>query len=199
MCVESECRGDEECPYSVYDGEWSECDAPFKCTKFGICDEKPAIALVFWCDTKANREAITKASSLIEDKGELLYTSITFTSEGFKMSDTKHTEIAHSGGKWEAIFNDHPKMTRWEIWARGKGFRVCPVNCAAMDEEHNEANAKRIAACVNACEGIPTSSLEAGCVKDMLDFIKKTTGRAYALSSDNIEGRAIIAKIEGRE
>lgn len=53
----------------------------------------------------------------------------------------------HTPGPWRAVLNDHPKMMRWEVWDSQPypGIRICPVNCAAMDMDHNEANARLIA------------------------------------------------------
>lgn len=44
--------------------------------------------------------------------------------------------------------------------------------CPPTDGDNGNANARRIVAAVNACEGIPTDALEAGAVADLLAAVE---------------------------
>ena len=50
--------------------------------------------------------------------------------------------------------------------------------------DENKANARRICAAWNACEGIPTEALEAGVVKDMLEALRIAQAEIVALERD---------------
>ena len=53
----------------------------------------------------------------------------------------------------------------WRVelsWITGSdGKRItCPTACMSRDDDENEANERRIVACVNACAGVATEELE---------------------------------------
>jgi hypothetical protein len=71
----------------------------------------------------------------------------------------------HTPGMLEIRFsNEYGGFTLAEKGGRGV---VCEYWPPAPDE-HGAANARRLAACWNACEGIPTKALEARVVGDLL-------------------------------
>lgn len=78
------------------------------------------------------------------------------------MSNAKHTP-----GPWY-VNDDHKAMSEYCVCAesRGKGFGSSVATVTQRDGDkslpHDEAvaNARRIAACINACEGIGTEYLE---------------------------------------
>ena len=60
--------------------------------------------------------------------------------------------------------NEHTKEP-WRVelsWITGSdGKRItCPTACMSRDDDENEANERRIVACVNACAGVATEELE---------------------------------------
>lgn len=61
------------------------------------------------------------------------------------------TMAEHSKGKW--VVRDKTLIVT------GKGVQVCDVSASSCTDFENEANAKRIAACVNACDGYTTEQL----------------------------------------
>lgn len=68
-----------------------------------------------------------------------------------------------------------------------------------------KANARRIAAAVNACKDIPTEALEAGAVKDLRTACQRYIRQYRASHGDEIKGETpriifeAVAKAEGRE
>ncbi len=64
----------------------------------------------------------------------------------------------------------------WKVSSRRATFIINPnsayteviAQCYFLDNKTEEENAKRIVACVNACEGITNEALEAGVVGDVL-------------------------------
>lgn len=65
----------------------------------------------------------------------------------------------------------------WRVelsWITGSdGKRItCPTACMSRDDDENEANERRIVACVNACAGIPLEWLASGltgCLQNVRD------------------------------
>ena len=51
--------------------------------------------------------------------------------------------------------------------------------------EQHEANARRICAAVNACEGIPTDALESGPVRELLKLIAETLDGTHSNKERN--------------
>jgi hypothetical protein len=69
----------------------------------------------------------------------------------------------------------------WIVSSRRATFIIKPnsvyteviAQCYFLDNKKEEANAKRIVACVNACEGITNEALEAGYIKHLVETDKK--------------------------
>ena len=97
----------------------------------------------------------------------------------------------------------------WRVelsWITGSdGKRItCPTACMSRDDDENEANERRIVACVNACAGIPTEGLEnSGFSSDILlkiatlkqqcDELKKAL-QWYADRFSNENGKPTVAQ-----
>jgi len=95
---------------------------------------------------------------------------------------------------------------------RGWGH-LTGVGACNLDEETayaiQQANAQRIVATWNACEGIPTEALEAGVVREMVEVLKETQtamnwadcdGRlTSALHSCGQRIDAVLAKLRGEQ
>lgn len=80
----------------------------------------------------------------------------------------RHTHIR--GELWLSILGG-----AWDITHNGASRPgvIADAKYSAMSDAENEANARRIVACVNACEGLPTETLEAaGLGKGVLDHLK---------------------------
>jgi len=74
-----------------------------------------------------------------------------------------------------------------------------------------EANARRIVACVNACEGIPTEALEAGVVRELVEALERCKeilddlececdsyhGFECSIHKDRELVRGVLAKVRG--
>jgi hypothetical protein len=70
------------------------------------------------------------------------------------------------------------------------GLFVRDRNGIAVATVTDTGNAERIAACVTACEGIPTGELQAGIIQDLVAWCEPTaTGRLRAIL-DRMKGRA---------
>ena len=63
----------------------------------------------------------------------------------------------------------------------------------------NHADAYRIAAAVNACEGIPTEALAAGVVKDILEALQEACDHYEMVHKEQAPWRAEIAKATGEK
>lgn len=113
------------------------------------------------------------------------------------MSTTE--EVQHTPEPWEA----KPQHTT------AYGTPIHTVQPNGRDEyDHianvfGEANARRIAAAVNACAGIPTEALEGGVVAELLARCKdaRIIMSVYATPADKTIAaiEATIAKAEGRD
>ncbi|MFH1572553.1 MAG: hypothetical protein ABIG68_01140 [Acidobacteriota bacterium] len=83
----------------------------------------------------------------------------------------------HTPGPWEYFEQDSwggrafPRERYGCVRAPKSAGGFVIVNGCAPGGRNGEAraNARRIVACVNACQGIPTEALESGAVKDWLD------------------------------
>lgn len=78
------------------------------------------------------------------------------------MSHTKEPwkygkELTARSGEW---------LISMDAGDRGRGIPICETRPASGDEQ---ANARRIVACVNACAGIPTEQLESGEARSVRD------------------------------
>jgi len=92
------------------------------------------------------------------------------------------TQGKHTPGPWTVCHGD-------EISSSGidapDGTAVVWWTSSQHDEGiPNPADAVRIAAAVNACEGIPNEALEAGVVKDMLEALRIARAEIVALERD---------------
>lgn len=114
------------------------------------------------------------------------------------MSKTQHTP-----GPWRAN-KDHFGAVRSEPGFSIKGSNSEGVNAIAFlwsrdVEAEQEANARRIVACVNACEGISTEALEAGAVKETLETLEKISRLIGVIETPRVRAiaREAIAKAKG--
>jgi hypothetical protein len=83
----------------------------------------------------------------------------------------------HTPGPW-AVTKGRPRKVT------ANGVLICNAVFKGYNEEA-EANARRIVACVNACNGVPTASLENGVV---LDLIAASTAFNFYDSADDDDG-----------
>lgn len=81
-------------------------------------------------------------------------------------------EIKHTPTPWM-----HDETRRYK---NEHGVTVCPIDANGFETiaevylpDDDDADLRRIIACVNACEGIPTSLLEQGVVKAMREAVRK--------------------------
>ena len=109
--------------------------------------------------------------------------------------------------KEREAMNEHTKEP-WRVelsWITGSdGKRItCPTACMSRDDDENEANERRIVACVNACAGIPLDWLESGLtgclqnVRDERDMYKRrsedSTWQCYELMDVLKDAQSAIA------
>lgn len=83
------------------------------------------------------------------------------------MSEQMHTpEPWHVDG-WRGLVQGSRKHegTHYAVWAADDDTMICPTG---LDAE-SEANARRIVACVNACAGLDTDTLEHTDIAEALD------------------------------
>lgn len=89
----------------------------------------------------------------------------------------------------------------WRVelsWITGSdGKRItCPTACMSRDDDENEANERRIVACVNACAGVATEELEqSGFVAGLVERLEEKERQRDALQEE-LEN---IATAEWRE
>jgi len=89
--------------------------------------------------------------SLSEDSTSIL------DKDGFAIADVTNV----------AVLDDYDKKLRIPHWADS------PLASRDISEEEQEATARRIVACVNACAGIPTEALDAGVLHDIGDELQQ--------------------------
>jgi len=100
------------------------------------------------------------------------------------------SEMRYTPGPWRVV----EKGGGWrEIWAGDRAVVRADGCYSSKYEDYecgvaiSEPNARRIVACVNACEGIPTESLEAGVVHKLVRAATETAlallGRIEALEA----------------
>lgn len=88
----------------------------------------------------------------------------------------------HTPGPWVALLHETPT---WKICHSGHEFALVAMTCHANDE----VNARRIVACVNACEGMNPEALP-----ELLKAIEaKAADEAYAAGLGASEWEAFLA------
>lgn len=110
----------------------------------------------------------------------------------------------HTAGPWFAQYDDNGF---YEIASEVVSLRLA---FTYGEGETDEANARRIVACVNACEGVPTARLEAGAadvlaysmeIKKQRDELLATIIAAASLAHHGSAAKALlddaIAKVKG--
>ena len=114
----------------------------------------------FVCDVCLERQKIDTAQEEQEDQ----------------MTTTKHT----SGLAWheEAGNSNADGTLNYVVYVLdcAEGEDAGHDNRITLGEYLSEANARRLAACWNACEGLSTEALEAGMVKELLDALTDLVG-----------------------
>jgi len=78
------------------------------------------------------------------------------------------------------------------VTADKDGLLVAVTEIHDRTDEECDANARRIVAAVNACEGIATSALEQGVVAEMLEACKAALTDYEATMPDATSMRAIL-------
>lgn len=101
----------------------------------------------------------------------------------------------HTPGPW---FISRPYQTLYieSRIAGGMIQEVASIGPNANGWSESEANARRIVACVNACDGIPTEVLEAGRVADQLWVHLKSQSDELLAALRHIEGAAMDISCE---
>jgi hypothetical protein len=69
------------------------------------------------------------------------------------------------------------------------GLFVRDRNGAAVATVTSAGNAERIAACVTACEGIPTGELQAGIIQDLVASCERTASGRLRAILDRMQGK----------
>lgn len=93
----------------------------------------------------------------------------------------------HTPGEWTAERIDYSKGldVSFEVTSGRRviaGTYMREIKREAYLIAEDEANARRIVACVNACEGIPTEALESGAVRELLEALADVLRIAKAAS-----------------
>jgi hypothetical protein len=73
------------------------------------------------------------------------------------------------------------------------------VSAPAMRQMPAEANARRLVACWNACQSIPTEALEAGVVGELVEAVRKAAlwvGQYKALPAHKPAAEAMLVVLE---
>ena len=103
-------------------------------------------------------------------------------------------QMHHTPGPWRVVEKGQGWGDSWrEIWAgnhavvRADGYYSSKYDGYEFGVAISEPNARRIVACVNACDGIPTEALEAGVVRKLIEAATETAlallGRIEALEA----------------
>lgn len=106
------------------------------------------------------------------------------------MSTTKHTP-----GPWKVIDDEQLGMA---VISPETGYTISTHNNGAEHSEEEAANAARIAACVNACEGINPEA-----VPEMLSMLKQVLetyrrlDQVHGIECDAVAIERLIAEAEG--
>ncbi len=82
--------------------------------------------------------------------------------------------MEHTKGPWE-ISGLLTEIDKRYIIAKIASVRVdvCQVGfTSVITKEERDANARRIVACVNACEGLTNKALEGGAIKELAKTLK---------------------------
>jgi hypothetical protein len=122
------------------------------------------------------------------------------------MTTTNHTKPAtlHTPEPWEQDSNDFFAVT-----ADNDGLLVAETEIHDRTDEECSANARRIVAAVNACEGIATQALEQGVIAELLealDYLLEQTvdmdlkygiGLSEGEEDARTKALAVIAKAKG--
>ena len=96
--------------------------------------------------------------------------------------------------------NEHTKEP-WRVelsWITGSdGKRItCPTACMSRDDDENEANERRIVACVNACAGVATEELEqSGFVAGLVERLEDAPRCRVACATLAAEVRKLRASL----
>lgn len=83
------------------------------------------------------------------------------------MNETRHTP-----GRWDLELTTRMQLERpYRVRGQPTDGAIIRPTVATVNVE---ADARRIVACVNACEGLPTETLERGALSNLLDTIERT-------------------------
>jgi hypothetical protein len=113
----------------------------------------------------------------------------------------------YTNGPWIVTGGDRIKYIESRV---GGGLLQEIASCMVVEHGNHEANARRIVACVNACEGIPTSELETAARDgkflhaydtirmhrdELLEIVKDMRNVKAEVLSMSPEGRKYLAKM----
>lgn len=86
----------------------------------------------------------------------------------------ENDKAEHTPGLMEVVHSFHVTAKDGRHVANTGGYEsnIDPVNVL----KENKGNALRLTAAWNACTGIPTSALEAGAVRELVEVAKKSVG-----------------------
>lgn len=116
-------------------------------------------------------------------------------------------QMHHTPGPWQVVEKGQGWGDSWrEIWAgnhavvRPDGYYSSKYDDYEFGVAISEPNARRIVACVNACEGIPTEALESGVVREVVEALEALVGEEEKRGRDPDAlpmARAVLAKVRG--
>lgn len=105
---------------------------------------------------------------------------------------------AHTKEPWEAMFDEsNPRGIQWGVVDSAIGLWVadCFDNACLDTESVGEANARRIAACVNACSGIETPTIEGVSFKKLWNDHKDLMAQRDEILADFKAARATLERV----
>lgn len=97
-------------------------------------------------------------------------------------------EIEHTAGPWVATRDEFAGQAGISLKGRDTEVNIIAFLWTKDVENEQEANARRIVACVNACDGIPTEALEQ-------DSKRLLGGRLMEQNRELVE--ALVQAVEG--
>ena len=88
------------------------------------------------------------------------------------------SEAKHTPEPWELHQHLGPRDPYFQLL--NGSWDIAHSKFSANGSEVDEANGRRIVACVNACAGIPTEQLQAGCVANLVNSAVNVMKRLQA-------------------
>lgn len=86
---------------------------------------------------------------------------------------SKHTPGPLAFGQWPSLEKGNANESGWvEIWSEADPDECCPYPIISCKGHDPVANARRLVACWNACDGISTEELEAGLIAGLISIVR---------------------------